>query len=286
VNNIANILWSRGDLAGARKMYDRAVVIAQELGDRSIEAGSIVNIAHILMQQGDLKGAQDKLEQAIPIAKQTGEQSILAEAANSVGDINLAQANFSGAKEHYEESLSLRNGLGEKLGIAETWMSMAELLLAQGQPAEAEKLLRDALGEFRKQSSEDDEITAAGLLARALLDQGKSAEARNVIVSVKAQALRVENPYARLNFLVDAGRVDAFSGQLTQGRSTVDSAVKSAADYGFLGTQLHARLILGEIECKKGDATKAHAQLADLQQIARSHGFALIAEKASSLQKN
>ena len=286
VNNIANILWSRGDLAGARKMYDRAVTIAQELGDRSIEAGSTVNIAHILMQQGDLKGAQEKLEQAIPIAKQMGEQSILGEASNTLGDIELAQANFAGAKQHYEESLSLRNVLGEKLGTAETQMSMADWLLAQGKPADAEKLLREALGEFRKQNSEDDEITAAGLLARALLDQGKSAEARDVVTSVKAQALRVENPYARLNFMVDAGRSDAFSGQLPQGRSTLDSVLKNAIDYGFLGTQLHARLVLGEIECKKGDLTKAHAQLAELQQIALSHGFALVAQKASSLQKN
>ena len=286
VNNIANILWSRGDLAGARKMYDRAVVIAQELGDRNIEAGSTVNIAHILMQQGDLKGAQQKIEQAIPIAKQIGQQSILAEASNSGGDISLAQANFTEAKEHYEESLSLRNVLGEKLGIAETRMSMAEFQLAQGQPAEAEQLLRDALGEFHKQNSEDDEITASGLLARALLDQGKSAEARNVIASVKAEALRIQNPYARLSFMVDAGRVDAFSGQLPRGRSTLDSAVKSAGDYGFLSTQLHARLVLAEIECKKGDVTKARAQLADLQQIALAHGFILVARRASSLQKN
>ena len=286
VNNIANILWSRGDLTGARKMYDRAVVIAQELGDRSIESGSSVNIAHILMQQGDLKGAQEKLEQAIPIAKQIGEQSIVAEASNSFGDVKLAEANFAEAKRHYDESLSLRNSLGEKLGIAETQMSMAELLLAQKQPADAEKLLRDALAEFRKRNSEDDEIMAAGPLARALLDQGKSAEAGNVIASVKARALRIENPYARLNFMVDAGRVDAFSGQLSQGRSTLDSIVKSAGDYGFLSTQLHARLILGEIECKKGDATKAHTQLAALQQIALSHGFTLIAQKATSLQKN
>jgi hypothetical protein len=124
------------------------------------------------------------------------------------------------------------------------------------------------------------------LLARALLDQGKSVEASNVVASVKARALRIENPYARLNFMVDAGRVDAFSGQLSQGRSTLESTVKSAGDYGFLSTQLHARLILGEIECKKGDATKAHAQLSALEQIALSHGFSLIAQKASSLQKN
>lgn len=286
VNNIANILWSRGDLDGAHKMYDRAGVIALELGDRSIESGSAVNIAHILMQQGDLKGAQEKLEQAIPIAKQMGEQSILAEAQNSFGDIKLAQANFAEAKAHYEESFSLRTTLGEKLGIAETQMSMAEMQLAQGQPAEAEKLLRDAVGTFRQQNSEDDEITATGLLARVLLDQGKTAEARNVIASVKAQALKIENPYARLNFMIDAGRVNALSGQLSQGRSTLDSTLKSAGDYGFLGTQLHARLVLGEIERTKGDATKAHDQLATLQQIALSHGFALIAQKASSLQKN
>ena len=281
-NNIANILWSRGDLTGARHMYDRAVLIAQELGDRSSEAGSTVNIAHILFQQGDLKGAREKIDHAIPLAQQIGEQSILAEALNSLGDVLLAQANFTEAPQQYAQSLSLRQTLGEKLGLAETQMSTAELLLEQGRPSEAEKLLHDALDAFQKENSKDDEVTAAGLLARSLLDQGKAAEARSAVSSVRAQALKIENPYARLNFLIDAARVDAFSGRFADSQSTLDSVLNNATELGFLGIQFKARLALGDIEHKRGDATKARTRLAVLQQDTSKRGFLLIARKASA----
>jgi ATP/maltotriose-dependent transcriptional regulator MalT len=165
-------------------------------------------------------------------------------------------------------------------------MSMAELLLAQNRPDEAEKLLREALDVFRRESSNDDEVVAAGLLARALLNQGKTPEARNMVAAARAKARKIENPYARLNFLIEAARVDALSGKLAEGRSTIEFSLKNATELGFLSTQLNARLAFGEIERKNGDAATARARLAVLEQDANAHGFVLIARQALSLQNN
>jgi len=154
----------------------------------------------------------------------------------------------------------LRRKTGEQLGLAETWMSMAELLLATNQPSEAEQLLRNALEEFKKENSRDDEIAATGLLARALLEQGKSAEAGKTIEQAKTMVARVDNPYVQSNFFVEAARVQAFSGKSTEAVATLESVIQTAGKFGFLNTQLKARLALA-ILSRKGLASTSSSKL-------------------------
>jgi hypothetical protein len=62
----------------------------------------------------------------------------------------------------------------------------------------------------------------------------------------------LENPYVKSNFLVEAARVDAFSGKLAGAKATLESVIQTATKFGFLNTQLRARLALAEIESKRG----------------------------------
>jgi eukaryotic-like serine/threonine-protein kinase len=285
-NNIANILWARGDLGAARSMYDQAVTIARQLSDRSGEAGGTINIAHILFQQGDLKGAEQALQRAMEMARAIGERAVLAEGANSLGDIRLAQGNLDDARQQLKEAFSLREALGDQLGMGETRSSIAELHLAEGQPQEAEKTIEDAVDEFRKANSQDQEIAAAGVLARVLLALGKQSDAMKAVNSVRARALHAENPYVRLNFLVETARVDAFSGKIAEARAMLEKVVEEADRIGFVGTRLRARLAIGEIERKNGNAAKGSAALAAVNKDASARGFLLIAHDAASLQGN
>src|SRR5579871_2097457 len=283
VNNIANILWARGDLNGARQMYDQAVTVAQQLGDRSREAGSSVNIAHILEQEGDLKEARRKIENAITLARSIGEQSILGEAANSYGDICLAQGDFTEADRRFREALSYRQKSGEQLGLAETQMSIAELRMAEQKPVEAEKLLRSAFAEFKKESFQDSEIAAAGLLAFSLRQQGKIAEAHNALDQVQGLAAKAENPYIRANFLIDAARIALASRRPAEAKATLDSVMQTANKFGFVNTQLKARLALAEVELHGGDS-RAAERLAALERNAKARGFGAIAQQAAALR--
>ena len=145
---------------------------------------------------------------------------MLAEAANTFGEIRLFQANFAGARDRFREALSLREGRRpHQSALAETRASTAVLRMAEGQPQEAEKLLNQALDQFRKASSQDQEITTVGDLAHALLDQGKTAEALKAINSVRARALVADNQFVRSDFLIAAARADALSGATAKARN-------------------------------------------------------------------
>jgi serine/threonine protein kinase/Tfp pilus assembly protein PilF len=284
LNNIANILWARGDLEAAREMYDRAEAIAQQLGDKSGEAGADINIAHILFQQGDLKGSEARLQRAVPLAREIGERAILAEAINSLGEIRLAQDNLAEARDRCQEALTLREALADQLGLGETRVSIAELRLAEGQPVEAEKLLHQALEAFRKANSQDQEISTVGDLSRSLLDQNKIAEALKAVNGVRVRAESAEDPYVRSSFLIEAARVDAFSGNIAKARGILTKVSQMAISRGFVILQLKERLAAAEIEDKKGDHLKGDSDLKAIHREAQLRGLMLIARQAVNVR--
>jgi ATP/maltotriose-dependent transcriptional regulator MalT len=168
--------------------------------------------------------------------------------------------------------------------VGESQTTMAELNLAEGRPAEAEKLLRLSRDIFRKANSLDQEITAIGYLAHALLDQGRTRDALKVIDSMRADAKRAENPYVRIGFLVEAARVDAASGKSSDARSELDIALQLASAHGFLPLQLKARLARAEVDQKGGNFANANSAASTILADATSRGLSLIAQRASGLQ--
>jgi ATP/maltotriose-dependent transcriptional regulator MalT len=156
--------------------------------------------------------------------------------------------------------------------------------MAEGKPAEAEQLLKVSREVFRKANSQDQEITAVGDLARALLNQGKTNDAIKAIDSMRSAAKRAENPFVRIGFLIEAARVDGFSGKLRDARSELDSASQLASAHGFIPMQLTARLVRAEIDQKKGDAANVNSASAAIAAAANSRGLLLIAQQATELR--
>ena len=285
VNNIANILWAQGDLQTAQKMYMQVTTITEELGDKSGNAGAAINMAHIHLQQGDLKSAKAQIERGNSLVRAIGERAILAEGLNTAGEIQLEQANFSEAHNRFQEALKLRQDLGDELGINETRQSLAQLNIAEGQHAEAEKLLIGARDAFHKAQSQDQEVAAVADLARALVNQGKSAQALKAMESIRTLANSTENPYVKSVFLIEAARAHAFSAKAAVARAELDSALKLASAHGFALLELRARLAGAETEQKLGDAAKGVTAIASIRADALSRGLPLIAREAENLAK-
>ena len=71
LNNLGLLLQAQGDLAGARLVYERALVILQKaLGPEHPDtARSLNNLASLLQAQGDLAGARPLFERALAIKR-------------------------------------------------------------------------------------------------------------------------------------------------------------------------------------------------------------------------
>ena len=67
LTHAANVLYDRGDLAGAERMDQQALVTYREIGNRGGEAGALNNVAVVLKSQGQLEMARQLYEQVLGV---------------------------------------------------------------------------------------------------------------------------------------------------------------------------------------------------------------------------
>jgi tetratricopeptide (TPR) repeat protein len=137
LTNIAWVLSFEPDLSEAKRVYEQALAIQQEIGDRSTEAATLGNYAGVLAKQGDLAASRVKREQALAIRTAIGEiarppkRGAISPAARESGDFTRAEAMAREAVEEFRK---------EKLpdSEAETRAVLARALLAQGKVQDAQ----------------------------------------------------------------------------------------------------------------------------------------------------
>src|SRR3984885_12682925 len=247
LNNLGLVYETQGDLATAEKMHREALAIFRLLDDKSQEAAAIGNIADERMEQGDLRGAiqlyEEQLqlgepgttdnplpvyniallhqlqgdltgakrgfEQSLETWQKNGDQDSAAYAMWSLGSLLLQEADFSGTRKMYEQALATRTAAGDKLSIAETQLRLADLSLEGGHsPVKQEAAIRQVLEVFQKQKARDDETLTWCILARALLAEGKPAEAKDAMQHARSLAAKSQNPEIRWRTAITAARIE------------------------------------------------------------------------------
>ncbi len=331
LNNLAIVIMEQGDLATASSMLQEAVEIEHEDGRKIDKAGYQEALAQLRLAQGNLAAARDLAEEALSVFQESdsrgplawvhyvlgkivfaaGEvasarrhldtaQTICTEIGNkhlsgrvrsAQGEVFLAAGDLAAANEALDEALAIRAELGEKGMTARTQLIRARLLVETGRYSEAEALMGDVSVELNRGLRRDDEITAATVLARALLAQDRLADAGEVEERARLQAQDSQNPAIRLSVGITDARLLAAAGDYEQALRGLESVLAEATGLGLLGLTFEARLALGEIEIAAGIAGDAadsigatgRARLQALAKEAGSAGFGLIAHAAETV---
>lgn len=185
-NNLAFLLYSQGDYAGARPLFERALAIREKtLGtDHPDTAISLNNLGILLVALGDRAGAKPMYERALAINETAlgAEHPHTATTLNNFALLLYAEGNYFHAKILHQFALAIRE---KTLGLEhpDTAMSLnnlASLLNAQGDHAGAKILHERALAIRKKNLGADHPDTAMSLsnLAFVLVAQGNYADAR------------------------------------------------------------------------------------------------------------
>jgi DNA-binding winged helix-turn-helix (wHTH) protein/tetratricopeptide (TPR) repeat protein/TolB-like protein len=284
--NVAGDRMEQGDLRGALELYEEAQQLDRE--DTGNVAGVGTSIASIHQLQGDLVGAQQEIEQSLAIFQKNGDQETSAYVMSRLGGLLLQEGDFLGARKMYDQALKIQTTAGDKLSIAETHLGLADLSLEEPRsPAEQEVAVRQALEVFQKQKARDNETNSWCILARALIAQGKAAEAKDAMQHARSLAVKSQNPEIRWRTAITAARIEttekgvAHSGVGTAASKELTAIIAKSQELGYMGIQLDARLALAEIELKEGQTAVARAHLAAIEADAKAKGYLLVARKAS-----
>ena len=185
LNNLAILLGSLGDIAGARPLYERALAIREKaLGPEHPDtAQSLNNLAALLEEQRDFAGARPLHERALAIRETAlgPEHPDTATSLDYLAGLLRNQGDIAGARPLYERALAIREkALGPEHPItAISLSSLAGLLYAQGDIAGARPLCERALALQEKALGPEHRDTnrTRSNLAQLLLTSGQPTEA-------------------------------------------------------------------------------------------------------------
>jgi predicted ATPase len=182
--NSARLLSLVGDNAALAERADELVAVAAEQGFPHWCAIGTIYRGWVKVKKGDLAEGIPLLRAGSSAFRATGAKvwmpyhiALLARAIEIAGQIEEALSLL-------DEALEIVEPTGERWFAAELYRHKGQLLLRQGHSDAAEELYRKALSIAAEQEAKLWELRAAASLARLRRDQGRRAEARDLLAPV------------------------------------------------------------------------------------------------------
>ncbi len=126
-------------------MYEQALPISREVGDRAGEGTTLSNLAGVYRAIGQPKEALRLYEQALPIIREVGDRAGEGATLNNLALVYRAIGQPKEALRLYEQALPIRREVGDRAGEGATLNNLALVYSSIGQPKEALRLYEQAL---------------------------------------------------------------------------------------------------------------------------------------------
>jgi len=282
--NLAELLQQQGKFRQAKDILEPLLEHLGAGGNKSVIGAATQTLGSIAETEGEMATALGRYQDAIARFKETGGKTEYAGAERCLGEGLLREGDFTNAKRAIFEALSVDRNMGVKADIALDQIGLAEVSLAQGGPLDL-GALRSAVDELRLGEITNEEIEADIILARGLIQDGKSAEAANILRKTAARPAASHNPVVRFDIALTTAHLRAEQHHFDDARRLIRQALQRAVTADCVRCNLEARLELGKIDIEAGNAERGRAQLQQLADEAEHRGFRLIAERASAVSK-
>jgi len=280
LTNLGIVLKDQGELAKSRKVQEESLTMRRGIGDKVGTAIALNNLAEVLLAQGDLAAAQKCAEEQVELDHVTGNQRGLAYARFFQGRLFLAQGKLEEARKAQEEALAIRTKMGEKTTTEESRLALGLVSIEEGHPADAEKAAREVRDQAHSGKEPEVEITAETVLASSLLALGRPVDARVEISRAEGLAHSIEDRLQQIDIGILSARISFAIKAGADQTVRLAAMIAQARRYGYMASELEARLALGEIEIRSARASSGRARLAQLEKDSAEKGFLLIAGKA------
>ena len=186
VNNLAFLLFRKGDYAGAQPLYKQALRASERVlgAEHPDTLGSVNNLALLLQSQGDYAGAQTLYERAIEARERVlgSEHPDTLQSVNNLATLLLSQGVYSAAQPLLERALEARERVlgADHPSTLVSVNNLASLLHHKGDYAGAQPLLEQALEARRRVlgAEHPDTLTSVNNLAGLLESKGDYAGAQ------------------------------------------------------------------------------------------------------------
>ena len=230
-----------GQFTRAIELYEQALAIARETGDRAGEATDLGNLASSYADLGQIARAIELYEQALAIDRETGDRAGEAVALGNLGLRYAELGQIARAIELYEQALAIARQIGYRLAEAADLASLGEAYRDLGSWDQGASYSREAIDIADAIGSAQQQSEARRTLALIQLLTGDLAAARQAISTARDHDYPADR--ARLSLLSGiiwlrqdrpAAAAEEFQEAIAQAGQQLEQA---SGDYDALDTK-------------------------------------------------
>ncbi|HLK56597.1 MAG TPA: tetratricopeptide repeat protein, partial [Chthonomonadaceae bacterium] len=140
-NNLAIAAYDLGDKALARLCWEENVQASREEGWDFLLGATLANLGELAYDEGDLECAQTRMEEGVQVRRRLGDRNYLGRDLGLLGKIAYRRGDLVQAEALFAECLQLRRSMEDRLGVAEALEGIAGLARMQGDAERAVSLL-------------------------------------------------------------------------------------------------------------------------------------------------
>jgi non-specific serine/threonine protein kinase len=107
LHGAAQLAWQQGELAAARTLYEEALRVSREAGDRRLVAMSSRGLGTVAFIQGNLAAARSLLEESLMVCREIDDTRGVSTSLITLGEMARTEGELAAARALYEESLAL-----------------------------------------------------------------------------------------------------------------------------------------------------------------------------------
>ena len=265
-SELGDALRASGQHDDARKAYEAALKISEELKDLRAQGVDLGRLGALALTEGKLEEALSRHQEARRLVQQLREPVMEAAACHQLGKVYQELGQTDEAERYYQEAARISADSGHLAAAAQTWNQLAVLNQQAGKLETAEGWYRQALEVDRRIGNPAQLGRDLNDLAALLHKVGRFPEARQLVAEALAVAQTLDpasaeswKPYGILADIAD-----------TEARTTADlersaALEMEARDYREL--QRHAPVIFGTL-ARLGEAP-TYARAVILGQLGR-----------------
>jgi predicted ATPase/DNA-binding SARP family transcriptional activator len=134
-----------GDCSTALKYLERALNLAQAIGDRGREASGLGGLGSVQLYMGDLAASLTHQEEALAIYRTLGDRQQEARSLSACGGLHLLMGHHPLAQDCCERALALCRVTGDQQGEARSLYTLSRILGDLGDLASAREFMSQAL---------------------------------------------------------------------------------------------------------------------------------------------
>jgi CHAT domain-containing protein/Tfp pilus assembly protein PilF len=145
LNNIGTVYNNLGQYQKALDYFQQSLVIRKHLGDKSGESATLNGIGGVYYSLGQYQNALDYYQQSLIIRKHLGDKSGEGAILSNIGLVYDSLGQYQKALDYYQQSLVISQQIGNKAGEGQTLSNIGAVYVNQGQYYRAEKPLFAAI---------------------------------------------------------------------------------------------------------------------------------------------